>query len=504
MIVQLVFAAAFGACAGSLINVLAYRMPLGISVVTPPSRCPSCHTKLTWRENIPIFGWLLLKGRCRFCKSRISAEYPIVEAIVAGLFVLTYFFFYCLPLPWIWPPATKAIWLGIDWSLVRPEWAHAGFAATWPLFVMMVVMIGCLVAMTICDAKTYMIPIQLAWSAAIAGVAAHLGLGVFAQWWGARPRGFSAVPRHLFDTAPDWSWAIASPGPKGWGLVGLAIGGVVGLLVANVLLAKGLIRRSFADYDDWERSVTKTERVAVPPPDPEVSPAAAFYAKVWKPSEETTPAPGTPAAESAEASKASNEVGGVAEAGVVGGAESPADMWLMYPHARREMIKELIYLSPAVTLGMLGAWLAVKLAGPWAPGITPAMMGTPAVAVPMWLDALSGSLLGLLVGGGVVWMVRILGSLAFGKEAMGLGDVHLMAGVGACLGWIDATLAFFLSAFVGLAWTLGATLVQGRSARSLPLGPSLAFATLLVVFLKPVIEWGMGRIAPAWAPFNIP
>jgi len=188
----------------------------------------------------------------------------------------------------------------------------------------------------------------------------------------------------------------------------------------------------------------------------------------------------------------------------VGGGESPADLWLMYPHARREMVKELVYLSPVVTLALVGGWLAVRMAGPWAAGATPLALGTPAVGVPVWLDALTGSLLGMLVGGGVVWLIRILGSVAFGKEAMGLGDVHLMAGVGACVGWVDSVLAFFLSAFVGLGWTVAASALKGKSARSLPLGPSLALATVLVLLMKPVLEWWLGRLAPAWAPINLP
>jgi leader peptidase (prepilin peptidase)/N-methyltransferase len=122
----------------------------------------------------------------------------------------------------------------------------------------------------------------------------------------------------------------------------------------------------------------------------------------------------------------------------------------------------------------------------------------------MWLDALSGSLFGLLIGGGVVWLVRLLGSVAFGKEALGLGDVHLMAGVGACLGWIDATLAFFGSAFVGLAITLVSSIAKGKTNRAHPLGPSLAIATVGVLLGKVFIERAIGILAPALAPVHLP
>jgi len=84
----LVVAALFGACIGSFLNVVIYRLPLGQSIVSPPSRCPQCGYRLKWYDNLPIFGWLLLGGRCRNCKNPISIQYPLVELITALLFVL--------------------------------------------------------------------------------------------------------------------------------------------------------------------------------------------------------------------------------------------------------------------------------------------------------------------------------------------------------------------------------------------------------------------------------
>ena len=93
--VWLVAAGVFGACIGSFLNVVIYRLPLGQSIVSPPSRCPNCGYRLQWYDNIPIAGWLLLGGRCRECRSRISIQYPIVELITAVLFVLVV---------WLTPP----------------------------------------------------------------------------------------------------------------------------------------------------------------------------------------------------------------------------------------------------------------------------------------------------------------------------------------------------------------------------------------------------------------
>ncbi|RCS49428.1 prepilin peptidase [Bremerella cremea] len=78
----------FGATVGSFLNVVIWRMPRGETVVTRPSRCPWCSTNLKWNDNIPVLGWLMLGGRCRTCRLPISPRYPIVEAIMGGIFLL--------------------------------------------------------------------------------------------------------------------------------------------------------------------------------------------------------------------------------------------------------------------------------------------------------------------------------------------------------------------------------------------------------------------------------
>ena len=79
-----------GAAIGSFLNVVVYRVPAGLSILWPPSRCPKCLHGLGAGENIPILGWLLLRGKCRHCKTPIAARYPIVEAATAIIFVLVY------------------------------------------------------------------------------------------------------------------------------------------------------------------------------------------------------------------------------------------------------------------------------------------------------------------------------------------------------------------------------------------------------------------------------
>lgn len=78
----------FGACIGSFLNVVVYRLPLGISVNKPKrSFCPKCQRQLPARENIPIFGWLFLRGKCSGCKESISFRYPFVELLTALAFL---------------------------------------------------------------------------------------------------------------------------------------------------------------------------------------------------------------------------------------------------------------------------------------------------------------------------------------------------------------------------------------------------------------------------------
>jgi leader peptidase (prepilin peptidase)/N-methyltransferase len=101
---------AFGAAIGSFLNVVIYRVPEKLSLLHPPSRCPTCHHQLRPYDNVPVLAWLWLKGRCRYCRTPISPRYPLIEALTGGLFLLAFWQF---GLTW----ETVSAWLLLSWLI---------------------------------------------------------------------------------------------------------------------------------------------------------------------------------------------------------------------------------------------------------------------------------------------------------------------------------------------------------------------------------------------------
>ncbi|MEY3025922.1 MAG: Type 4 prepilin-like protein leader peptide-processing enzyme [Planctomycetota bacterium] len=382
-VVGSLFVFLFGACVGSFLNVLAWRLPTGQSVVTPPSRCPMCGHRLSWKENFPILGWLLLRGRCKACRVPISIQYPAIEFLVAVLFTLAYINFFA--------PVDRG-----DGSFFHDAsstwWRVQGFGASWPAFTVIVMAVAGLVAMTIVDAKTMLIPVEIPTGVTII---------CFVGW---TVQGFMPESPSLRDQMPIpvVSWTVAFA----------CVGTFLGLGVSRWLIATGRLRPSFSDWHE--------------------------YAK-----------------------------------------DAPSDEPVDYPHARREMLAELVFLLPAFA----GAGVACVVA---------ALLGytsSESVCQPMTL--LGGSMLGWIVGGALVWAIRILGTLGFGREAMGLGDVHLQAAVGAAFGWKVAILAFFVAVFIAIVWAAASFLLKrfaGFFRREMPFGPHLAAAAILFVVARgPVV-----------------
>lgn len=83
----------YGLLIGSFLNVLIYRIPREESIAFPGSHCPECDHKLRWYDNIPVASYLMLKGKCRYCGTSISVQYPLIEILNAIVYVVLYIFF---------------------------------------------------------------------------------------------------------------------------------------------------------------------------------------------------------------------------------------------------------------------------------------------------------------------------------------------------------------------------------------------------------------------------
>lgn len=129
-------AAAFGLTLGSFLNVCTLRWPVGASVVRPPSRCPGCDTPISPRDNVPVLGWLLLRGRCRTCRTSISVQYPLVELATGA----------------IWAGSFQA-W-GLEWEALRAA-----------------VFLTILLGIAVSDARFYIIPDEFSLGGAVLGLA---------------------------------------------------------------------------------------------------------------------------------------------------------------------------------------------------------------------------------------------------------------------------------------------------------------------------------------------
>ena len=111
---------------GSFLNVCIYRIPIGLSVLRPRSRCPRCRTAIQARDNLPVLGWLILGGKCRHCRAKISPRYPIVELTVGLLFAGAYL-------------AGVALTPGDIWEDTGPFGILALLLAPWALICLIVV-----------------------------------------------------------------------------------------------------------------------------------------------------------------------------------------------------------------------------------------------------------------------------------------------------------------------------------------------------------------------------
>lgn len=121
-----------GLCFGSFLNVVIHRLPLGLSLLRPRSRCARCGTRIRWYHNVPLLGWLALRGRCASCQAPIAVRYPLVELLGGGLFVLAIFGF---PTPlrsisavWVFLSLLVVFFVDLDHRIIPDEISIGGTA----------------------------------------------------------------------------------------------------------------------------------------------------------------------------------------------------------------------------------------------------------------------------------------------------------------------------------------------------------------------------------------
>jgi leader peptidase (prepilin peptidase)/N-methyltransferase len=376
--IWLIFIFALGACIGSFLNVVIYRLPREKSLVSPPSACPSCEKPIPFYDNIPLFSWLLLRGKCRKCKAPISIRYFIIELITAILFGGLYLWFF-----WFQLRNTEIAGL----SPMQRFFDGSG----WLFYLVVITMTAAFLAASAIDLELWIIPIEICWFVTIIGIA------------GAAVAPFFISPAVLVEGS---LFPSAASSPR-W--AGVVAGSTAGLIISLILQKIGIIKPSYEMELDTEGDCDQTEHTF---------------------------------------------------------------------NDRFEILKEVIFLLPVIIGGIIGFRLVQSpaISAKW-----DTFYNIPAMA------GIIGALGGYLAGCAVVWATRIFGTLAFGKEAMGLGDVHLMGAAGAVIGAKWIILAFFVAPFFGIAWALYQAIF--KKMHQIPYGPFLSLAVFAVIICQDWIKW---------------
>lgn len=201
-----------GAVIGSFLNVVVYRLPLGMSLIEPPSHCPKCKHTIRWYDNVPVLGWFLRRGRCRDCGSPISIRYPIVEAITALIFALMTSYEYL----------AEGRNLPKRMIEVAPYVFQTGLSPgeVFAVYLFHLLLLCTLLCAALIEIDNQRSPLKLFLPALVVGLAAP----VFWPWLRAMP--WRVLP-------PAFAWSVRPYPLMGAadGLIGLAAGGAIGGLL---------------------------------------------------------------------------------------------------------------------------------------------------------------------------------------------------------------------------------------------------------------------------------
>lgn len=432
--VLIAFVAVLGACVGSFLNVVIYRLPRDESLVHPGSHCPSCSRPIAWFDNIPILSWLLLAGRCRRCKQPISIRYALVETATAMLFVAIYDAF------------GKS---GMHMGLTDP-------VIDFPILAAHLFLLGGLVVISVLDIQYYLIDLRIV---------------------------YVMVAASLIGWAIGWrsEQAYLWPAPGLYALCG-SLGAVAGEFLRRLVLS----RRTGAAPEEGDEQIVREPQFGEEPRGDQAPPPMPAWQTmllvlyvllglaliVWC-------MVGSPARDDYTL-RAWSCLGWIFFAIIIGCIpQRTSDVEIVEaienekPEARRQAVRELGDLMPA-TLGLV---LMLVLPALW-PGMAAAMDSLlhATVAGRQPVMGLTAALHGVVVAAFFGWAVRIFFTLVFGKEAMGVGDIYILAAVAAGAGSTVAIVGFFAGSVIGVFGV--ALLLLWKTSRALSYGPWIAIGAL--------------------------
>jgi len=410
--IWLVYIFAFGCCVGSFLNVVIYRLPRDMSIIKPPSSCPGCGKRIRFYDNIPLVSWLVLGAKCRYCKAAIRPRYFLIElltgSVFLGLFIL-YFRTGFLP----------------D---MEPFWAGG-----WFIYLLHITLLAAFIAASAIDLELWVIPLSICWLVTAAG------------FIGSAAGGYLIDPLVIREY---WLLPIATAKTGS-----LAVGATAGLVISLVLLATGLLKRSYETEDPASSATTpwQEEEIENRPQTTENRPQT------------TADREQKPVLSEAEGTEDREQNPVLSE------AEGTKEQIEPQINHRLETCREIVFLLPIIACS-IAAYRIIGGRDWWVN-----FLQYPAAA------GLLGSVWGYFVGCGIVWAIRIFGAFVFGKEAMGLGDVHLMGAAGAVTGPVFVVVSFFIAPFFGLGWA--GFHMFFKKIRQIPYGPFLSLGVFIAMIL---------------------
>ncbi len=433
-----------GLAVGSFLNVVVYRLGAGLSVSSPRwSFCPACGHVIRARDNVPVLSWLLLRGRCRDCRAPISVQYPLVEAATGLAFALVFHFL-----------AVERARSGLGDFMLPGDV---------PLLLAWLTLVAGLIACSAMDLVSYTIDVRVtnvvlgvglaahavwprgeplvaqAGSAPIAAAAAAAVVGAVTAWWIGRRWVATVDGGEAAAEAPPATQP--APAAKLGPTTQFTIVGLVGTLAAVALAGLVLLAPAMTQSDGGQLARWL----------PSFALGLLFIMLVVAGSHKRP-----------------------ADEDIVAAIESERHL------ARRAAAGELLMLLPAIVVAAGVAWVIGGAAGGSQAWRSLVAWGPVAGAVP--LAGLVSALAGAGIAAAAGWAFRIGFTLIYGREAFGVGDIHILAAAGACAGWDIAVLGLMCSVGIALAgWILGLLM---KSTGMIPLGPWLALGMLVALWIN--------------------